>query len=310
MNRIVALGLALAGLGSLPLAADPSGKQSAFCYVNLPQSTGYRADQPTYFSAAFQADNERYRGLFTQYVAKKFGWNNVPEGCSYGNDGGGVEKALQDRIAQAKAAGVTVVETGWVYGPNSAAEIAAMPQAPRPAVAARPAPAAPPKSPQQEAYERALEAQRPAAVGRDSAAARSAPGAAAPAAPASSAAVPNAVPPKPAAAAAPAAAKPAVAATAHYWYCHAVGMPPPVNGTQPRGYYYVSAVFSYVPEEHADQAFVDFLSQAHPTERIGFPQCSNPQATNATATETARQSEMATKRQQRANVVDTGWKPD
>jgi hypothetical protein len=86
-------------------------------------------------------------------------------------------------------------------------------------------------------------------------------------------------------------------------------MPPPVNGTQPRGNYYVSGVFSYVPEKHSDQAFVEFLSKAHPNERIGFPQCSNPQATSETATERTRQTEMATRRAARANVVDTSWKP-
>jgi hypothetical protein len=133
MNRIVALQLVLglAGLvGSLPIAADPAGKHTAFCYVNLPQSTGYKSEQPTYFSAAFQSDNEGYRGLFTQYVAKKFGWNNVPEGCSYGGDAAGIEKAQHDYVARAKAAGATVVETGWTFGPSSAAEIAAMPQRP------------------------------------------------------------------------------------------------------------------------------------------------------------------------------------
>jgi hypothetical protein len=150
-------------------------------------------------------------------------------------------------------------------------------------------------------------------VGQDSAA-RPAPAGAAPVAPAvASNAVANAGSPRNAPAskpAVPAGQPPAANTPAHYVYCHAVGMPPRVAGTQPRGNYYVTGVFSYVPEKHSDRAFVDFLSQAHPSERIGVPQCSNPQATSETATETARQTEMATKKQAKANVVDTSWKPD
>jgi hypothetical protein len=291
-----------------PAGADPAGKQTAFCYTNLPQGTGYQPDQPTYFSSAFQSENENYRGLFPLYVTKKYGWRNPgPEGCSYGGDQAGVQKAYQDRVAQVKAAGKQVVETGWAFTASSAAEIAAMSAAPPPAVAARPAPATPPKSPQQEAYERALNAQRPATVGRDSAASQPAPAAAA--------AVTAAGVTRPANGGAsnapPSGAQPAAGSetTPHYVYCHAVGMPPRSGDVQPRGNYYVSGVFSYVSSEHADQAFVDFLSRAHPTERIGIPQCSNPQVTSDAVAEVARQKEMTARRQARAIVVDTGWKP-
>ena len=319
MSRVstfmVPLALAFAVLVGVPppAGADPAGKQTAFCYTNLPQGTGYQPDQPTYFSSVFQSENENYRGLFPLYVTKKYGWSYPgPEGCSYGGDQGGVEKAYLDRVAQLKAAGKQVVETGWAFTASSAAEIAAMPAALPPAVAARAAPATPPKSPQQEAYERALNAQRPAVAGQDSAASRPPPvaagaGAAAGVTPPVNA---RATPPANAGPTQPTGARPAGAEAApHYVYCHAVGMPPRSGDVQPRGSYYVSGVFPYVSAEHADQAFVDFLSRAHPNERIGIPQCSNPQVTSDAVAEVARQNEMAARRQARAIVVDTGWKP-
>src|SRR6185436_20141055 len=137
----VALTLAFAALigAPRPASADPAGKQTAYCYTNLPQGTGYKTDQPTYFSSVFQSENKNYRGLFPLYVTKKFGWSNPgPEGCSYGGDKAGVEKAYQDRVSQVKGAGKPGVETGWTFTASSAAEIAAMPTASPPAVAPRP----------------------------------------------------------------------------------------------------------------------------------------------------------------------------
>jgi hypothetical protein len=71
----------------------------------------------------------------------------------------------------------------------------------------------------------------------------------------------------------------------------------------------VTAVFAYVPSKHSDKAFTDFLSRQHPDQSIRIPQCSNPQVTSEAVAEAARQKEIAAKRQARANVVDTGWKP-
>jgi hypothetical protein len=300
MNRISTFGLraALAVAALVVVAprlvhADAAGKHTAYCYTNLPQATGYKPDQPTYFSAVFQSADEGYRGLFSLYLTKKYGWSYPgPEGCSYGGDAAGVQKSHDEREAQVKASGKAVVDTGWKYTSSSAAEIAAMPQAKPPAVAPRPAPAAPAKSPQLDAYERALQAQQPSSVGQDSAKSS---------APTKAAAKPT-VPANPTVGrTTPSGAD----TTPHYVYCHAVGWPPSAS----RGVYYVTAVFAYVPSEHSDQAFTDFLSRQHPDQSIRIPQCSNPQVTSEAVAEGARQKEMATKRQAKANVVDTGWKP-
>lgn len=283
------------GAAAPPMAAagsPPSPDQLRFCWVSetSPADPYNNAGRPAYFTAMFAADQDHAAAggsLFAKYIEKKY---SVPyHGPSYCSGG---TTALQARIAYVKQHGGAAVMTDWTPDKHEAlmAELAKNPPSPPPAApVAKKTP--PPPSAAQEAYEKAMAAQRPQSVSQAQLAA-----AAKTPAPGSSRAP-----------ATPAAAAPSAGTTGEkYMFCYSTGSP--YRGTA-SSHYYVTQVFpAPAGNSHPQNAFGAYLHGQYQRESISGHYCSTP--ASMSVAESTRRSYIENQRKiPNRVVVELNWKP-
>lgn len=251
-----------------------SAQLRSFCWVGETSGTDpYNSDgRPVYFTAmvATAKDGMR-RGLFVQYVEKKYGVQRHGAAyCTGGTDTDNVvPREMEDSIARAKTHGSTVVMTGWTPDKHAAlmAELAKNPPPAAGAPAAKNTPPPPPLSQPQ------------------------------PAAPA-----------KPAGSAKPATTTtwPASAPGEKYIFCYSTGSPYRGPG---QSHYYVTQVFSApAGTSHPYDAFTAYLKERHYQENISGTTCSTPGRRDAE--ESTRRSYIGNQRKfPNRVIVELNWQP-
>jgi hypothetical protein len=219
-----------------------------FCTARTPGGATFVPGEAVYFSSIFGFPDTRSnygRFEFGEYLRKKSSiaqWSAPSCTTALDRDRGQMNAELERQVALFKTQGLSVVMTDWTRDTHAAlmAELAKNP----PPTASAPAPKPPPPSPAQDAFERALEAQRPRSN----------------------------TPPAAAAGAGAAAAAGGSAAAQRFTFCSATGTP--YRGTaQP--HYYVTQIFpaSSSSENQLANTFQRYLVQQHPQEGIGHSEC-------------------------------------
>lgn len=271
-------------------APRASAQLRSFCWVGeTSASDPYNSDgRPVYFTAmAATTKDGIQRGLFVQYVEKKYGV--VRHGAAYCTGGTDLDnvvpREMEEDIARAKAHGSTVVMTGWTPDKHEAL-MAELAKNPPPAAAAPPAKNPPPPSTAQSAHEKAMQPERPQSATQPQVTA-------------------SAKPPEP--------AKPATTATLptstageKYIFCYSTGSPYRGPG---QSHYYVTQVFpAPSTSSHPYDAFTAYLKGQHRQEDISGTTCSTPGRKDAE--ESTRQGYI--KNQQKfpnRAIVEMSWQP-
>lgn len=282
-------------------ASRALAQRQFFCWVaETPQSNPYAEEgHPAYFTALINAQDKDQlaRGLFAQYVEKKYSVGHhgppyctqltqCPQGCQFTPS---ATTNLQDRIGWVKQHGGSAIMTEWTPDKHEAlmAEAEKNHAPPPPAIAAKKTP--PPPLAAQDAYEKAMKAQRPQSVtDAQLAAATKTPAAAHP----DDASAMRATTP---------------AAAAKYQFCYTTGNPLHGSG---QSHYYITQVFPVTaPDPHRGNAFEAYLRGQFRQDSIGGSSCSTPGPVNAE--ESARRSyiQSQSKMPNRA-VLELNWKPE
>ena len=259
------------GLGST------SAERSIFCWTITPDYIVYMSKLADLPAAVISS---RLSQQFDAFTAKTYG--TTPGGrcqVTMPDEGNRLRQAEIDQLRKGSAR-VKFVEFDW----SPTAEPTAAPA--KPAAPTTAAPSA------QDAYEKALAAQRP----------RSNTEATSPAKPATPS-------PAPAAATSTAPARPAGAAASAnlYAYCYANSTQRPSSGPVQQ-HFYVTPIFPVAPDANVSEAFQNFMRSEYPTENVGRPSCTNgiPQ-NNADA---ARRGMLAGRRgTPNVTVTELTWKP-
>jgi hypothetical protein len=269
-----------------------------FCWVaETPQSNPYAEEgHPAYFTALINAQDKDQlaRGLFAQYVVKKYSvahhgppyctqFTHCPQGCQFSAS---ASTNLEDRIAWVKQHGGTATMTEWTPDKHEALMAEAAKNHAPPAIPAKKTP--PPPLAAQDAYEKAMKAQRPQSVTDAQLAA---------AAKTPQPMHPNETSTVPA----------TTAAAAKYQFCYTTGSPLHGSG---QSHYYVTKVFPVTaPDPHRGNAFEAYLRAQFRQDSIVGSSCSTPGPVNAEESTRRSYMENQSKIPNRA-IVELNWKPE